>query len=183
MAAIHKSITRGYNGRTITIFTDSQAALKALESVTVKSKLVLECLGCISELATHNPLQLEWVLRHEGILGNKRTNELAKKGKDTPFTGPEPILGLPYSVVKQEVERKHIECWTSGKDSKHSKALMEGPQEGRRTKLLNVSSQHLFVVIGLLTGHLGLNGHLYKIGKDIDPLCRRLNTCYMNANP
>ena len=34
MAAIRESITRGYNGRTITIFTDSQAALKALESVT-----------------------------------------------------------------------------------------------------------------------------------------------------
>jgi hypothetical protein len=37
MAAIHESIARGYNGRTITIFTDSQAALKALELVTVKS--------------------------------------------------------------------------------------------------------------------------------------------------
>ena len=36
-AAVHESIARGYNGRTITIFTDNQAALKALESVTVKS--------------------------------------------------------------------------------------------------------------------------------------------------
>jgi len=51
MAAIHKGIVRGYNGRTITIFSESQAVLKVLESVTVKSKLVLECL---SELATHN---------------------------------------------------------------------------------------------------------------------------------
>ena len=51
MAAVRGNIARGYNGRTITIFTDSQAALKALESVTVKFKLVLECLD---ELATHN---------------------------------------------------------------------------------------------------------------------------------
>ena len=36
-----------------------------------------------------------------------------------------------------------------------------------------MSRQQLSVVIGLLTGHLGLNGHLYKIGKDINPLCRR----------
>ena len=41
MAAIRESITRGYNGSKITIFTDSQGALKALELVTVKSKLVL----------------------------------------------------------------------------------------------------------------------------------------------
>ena len=50
---------------------------------------------------------------------------------------------------------------------------MEGPQQSRATKLLNVSRQQLSVVIGLPTGHLGLNGHLYKIGKDIHPLCRR----------
>ena len=50
---------------------------------------------------------------------------------------------------------------------------MEGPQQGRATKLLNMSRQQLSIVIGLLTGHLGLNGHLYKIEKDINPLCRR----------
>ena len=83
MAAVRKSITRGYNGRTITIFTDSQAALKALETVTVKSKLVLECLQCLSELATHNSVQLVWVPGHEGILGNERADEMAKKGTDT----------------------------------------------------------------------------------------------------
>ena len=35
-----------------------------------------------------------------------------------------------------------------------------------------MSRQQLSVVIGLLPGHLGLNGHLHKIGKDINPLCR-----------
>ena len=35
-----------------------------------------------------------------------------------------------------------------------------------------MSWQQLSVVIGQLTGHFGLNGHLYKIGKDINPLCR-----------
>jgi hypothetical protein len=58
MASIRESIERGYNGRTITIFTDSLAALKALESVTVKSNLVLEYLGCLNELATDNSVQV-----------------------------------------------------------------------------------------------------------------------------
>ena len=58
MATIRESIVRGYNGRTITIFTDSQSAFKVLESVTVKSKLVLKCLECLSDLATHNSVQL-----------------------------------------------------------------------------------------------------------------------------
>ena len=58
MASIHESIAKGYNGRTITIFTDSQAALKAVESATVKSNLVLEYLGCLNELATDNSVQV-----------------------------------------------------------------------------------------------------------------------------
>ena len=58
MASICESIARVYNDRTIMLFTDSQVALKALESVTVKSKLVIECLECLSELATHNTVLL-----------------------------------------------------------------------------------------------------------------------------
>ena len=49
-----------------------------------------------------------------------------------------------------------IHCLTSGR-----------PQQDRATKLLNMRSQQLSVVIGMLTGHLSLNGHLYEIGKDI----------------
>ena len=84
---------------------------------------------------THNSVQLVWVPGQEGILSNERAYELAKKGADSPFAGPEPVLGLPYSVVKRAIgdwmERKHIECWRSGKDCKNSKALMEGLQQGK----------------------------------------------------
>ena len=43
------------------------------------------------------------------------------------------------------------------------------PQQDRAIKLLNMSRQKLFVV----TGNLGLNGHFYKIGKDVNSLSRR----------
>ena len=52
-------------------------------------------------------------------------------------------------------------------------SLVEGPQQGRATKLLSMSRQQISIVVGLLTGHLGLYGHLHKIGKDMNPLCRR----------
>ena len=88
--------------------------MKALESVIVRSKLFLQFLGCLDELAAYNSVQLMWVPGHEGILGNERANQLALKVADTPFTGPEPVLDLQYSLVKRAIgdwlERKHIEC-------------------------------------------------------------------------
>ena len=42
----------------------------------------------------HNSVQLVWVPRHEGILGNERTDKLAKKGANTI---------LCYMVVKQSL--------------------------------------------------------------------------------
>ena len=84
------------------------------------------------------------------------------------FQGPLPKTTQDRRWTKNSQTHKR-----PAQDCKHSKVLMEGPQQGRATKLLNMSRQQLFAVIGLLTGHLGLNGYLYKIGKDINPLCRR----------
>jgi hypothetical protein len=67
------------------------------------------------------------------------------------------------------MERKHktyISKQRAGslaKTASTPRPLMEGPQQGRATKLLNMSRQQLSVVIGLLTGHLGLHHHLHKL--------------------
>ena len=88
---------------------------------------------------------------------------------------PSPYLAcrIAWSSEQSGIRwRGNTECWKSSKDCKHSKALMEGPQQSRATKLLTMSRQQLSIVV-LLTGHLGLYGHLYRIGKDTNPLCRR----------
>jgi hypothetical protein len=65
---------------------------------------------------------------------------------------------------------------------------MEGHQQSRAIKPLNMSrQQQLSIVDGLLTGHLGLYGHLHRIGKNINAegvstAMKLLNTCYVNVN-
>ena len=89
------------------------------------------------------------------------------------------LLGLsPYLACRiawsgEQLGTGWRECWKSSKDCKHSKAVMEGPQQGRATKLLNMSWQQLSIVVSLLTRHLGLYWHLHRFGMDINPLYRR----------
>ena len=107
---------------------------------------------------------------------------MAKKGAETPFYWTRartwPTVQRSQASNRAWMERKNIECWKSSKDCKHSKALAEGPQQSRANKLLSMRKQHLLVVKGQLTGHLGLYGHLNKIEKGINPLCRS----WLNGN-
>jgi ribonuclease HI len=57
---------------TCLICSDSQAALKSLQSNKIKSKTVNKCLENINQLGQNNNLKLVWVPGHSGILGNEK---------------------------------------------------------------------------------------------------------------
>jgi hypothetical protein len=60
----YENIKRAYKNKQILIFSDSQAALKALSGPKVISRLVAECLNALSALANLNELTLIWVPGH-----------------------------------------------------------------------------------------------------------------------
>ena len=74
-----ENIRRAYKNKRILIFSDSQAALKALSSPKVTSGLVAECLDAVFALASLNEVTLIWVPGHCGILGNKKLISLLDK--------------------------------------------------------------------------------------------------------
>jgi len=59
-----ENIRRAYKNKQILIFSDSQAALKALCGPKVTSRLVAECLDALSTLASLNEVTLTWVPGH-----------------------------------------------------------------------------------------------------------------------
>jgi ribonuclease HI len=67
----YENIRRAYKNKRILIFSDSQAALKALSDLKVISRLVEECQEALTVLTALNEVTLMWVLGHCGILETK----------------------------------------------------------------------------------------------------------------
>jgi ribonuclease HI len=56
---------KSYTGRNIYIPSDSKAAIKALDSFQINSKLVRDWHQSLAKLAEHKRIQLVWVPGHE----------------------------------------------------------------------------------------------------------------------
>ena len=97
-------LDRNYRKQEITILSDSQAALKAINSVSINSKLVKECIEKLNKLAKENKVLLHWVPAHQGIEGNEKANNLARKGANTPLTEPEPFCFSNGNQLKAELK-------------------------------------------------------------------------------
>jgi hypothetical protein len=115
--------------------------------------------------------------RHEGIVGNEMTDQLARMGSEHPFIGPEPACGISVGAAKNAVRdwtnRNHKEYWESVTGLTQAKGLIQGPFARRTQDLLKLNRDQLQWVVGLPTGHCHLKGHLLKLGLTDDPICER----------
>jgi hypothetical protein len=90
----------------VSICSDSQEALKALQAVRTTSPLVQQCQKTLNDISTRQAVRLFWVLEHAGVRGNEIADEGARGGSDLMFVGPESNLG----VSKQDI-RRSVRCW------------------------------------------------------------------------
>ena len=163
-------------GRNIFILSDSQAAIRALNSTVIRSKLVFGCLNILKLLASKCNLTLIWVPGHQGHSGNEIADELAREGSQGPFIGPEPRFGFGPSNYKE-----YINGWVSREKNKHFRTLPVNSMsrdfiryDDRRTRqLMNLNRNEVRIVTGLLTGHCRLKSHLYNMKLSNDASCRK----------
>jgi len=175
--------SRAYKNKWILIFSDRQAALKALSSPKVTSGLVAERLDALFALASLKEVTLIWVPGQCGILGNEKADMLARQASAMPLLGPEPALGIPKcsarEAIKNWTEHQHHSAWRDLPGHRHGKLFIGRPCKKRADDLFQLSRHQLQMVVAILTGHAPVRRHLYIMGLfDGDPTCRycRLDT-------
>ena len=125
--AAKQLLTNGIENEKICVYSDSQAALKALESFTVKSRLVEECLNELNELGKKNRLKLCWVPGHCGISGNEIADRLARDATLIPFNC-DPVIPISFDLVRHRIQKRLVEfqqrAWSSSLPCRQSKMFV-----------------------------------------------------------
>ncbi|XP_073837756.1 uncharacterized protein [Musca autumnalis] len=86
----------------VTIFVDSQAALKAIKSCNIKSDVVLKCRSALETLT--NGFRLCWVPGHRDYLGNERADKLARRGSQSTDLAIADSIKPPICHFFQKIE-------------------------------------------------------------------------------
>jgi hypothetical protein len=159
---------RAYKHKRILIFSDSQAAHKALSSLKVTSGLVVECLDALSALASLNEVTLVWVPGHCGIPGNEEADKLARQASAMPLLGPELALGIPRcsprEASKNWTEYQHYIALKDLPGHSHGKLFIGRPCKRRAQDLLKLSRHQLKMAVVVVTEHARMRRHLYTMG-------------------
>ena len=93
LACVHEIETPDRPERYINIYSDSQAALKALQTAKTTFPLVQQCQQALNDISVQHAVRLHWVPGHAGVRGKEITDKLTRSGSGQQFIGPEPFLG------------------------------------------------------------------------------------------
>jgi ribonuclease HI len=171
-ALLHK----GVQGKQVTVFTDSQATIKALGKRWISERTTQECVARLNELSEANDVHVRWIPGHEGVAGNEAADEAAKAAAQLKkVEGPEPFIPLPASVLKANVRDHftslHDARWKATHDCRQSKEAMPGTESSIASSLMRLSRGDMWLVTQMITGHCNLARHGVITGRASDALC------------
>ena len=149
----------------ITINSDSQASLLALNNVWVKSKLVKETLDLMDRAADNcSSLTLRWVRSHVGHSGNVLADTAAREAKDDIVTPDWEAPLLSKAVMHAEIDKMAEKLWCKTwnevvgcRQTRHF--YPTGPRPSFYKSIINLPKPIVSQLVQLITGHTYLKRH------------------------
>ena len=144
----------------IKIFSDSQAAILALNSNTVTSSLVKQTIITLNTLADSTErLELCWIKAHVGHDGNERADQLAREAVKNSQVGVNtPQSWACYKAqLKEDIYTEWERRWTNDNAYRMTKIFYPKPDSNKAKKILKLNREQLKKLIELVTGQNNLN--------------------------
>ena len=176
--ACRKMISLGISGKTINLYVDSQAAIRAVNNYLIFSKSVLGTKTVVNTLGRNNNINIFWIKSHSNYLGNEVADRLAKRGSYLTGEGPEPYLPTSKSYIKKIIrkwgEKKHQQRWKKPSvDFKETKMMLPNIKNKAWKIIQKMNRKGAMYTTQILTGHGGVNKHLFKLRLADDPGCKK----------
>ncbi|XP_060516851.1 uncharacterized protein LOC132696179 [Cylas formicarius] len=167
---------RKIRNKSLAIYTDSQATIKALQSNKITSKLVLDCHKALNEITSQNKVTLSWVPGHGGHKGNEGADDAAREGSSMRLIGPEPFCGVAKPVAKTAImdwmDRESRRWWRDMPGQRQAKEFLRGPSANFTEDLLSYNRKAVRIMVGLRTGHCRRKRHLSLMEVEENTECR-----------
>ncbi|KAL7726428.1 hypothetical protein ACLKA6_004568 [Drosophila palustris] len=161
--------------RNISIYIDSQAAIKALSTNTVKSKLTRNTAAALNQ-CQHHSIRLVWVPGHLEVSGNEMADECARAGSALPASCAVVDICKPIQYALSELTRTERATadrhWAAILGCLVSKALWPRYNPQRTAELLHFNKNRIRLLTGVLTGHCHIGRMAQRYGGPYQDFCR-----------
>ena len=151
--------------RSITIYSDCQAAILALRNVWVKTKLVQETLDLLDQASqTCKSLTIRWVKSHIGHEFNELADTAARNGRDDDVAPDWESPLLAKAVMHSEIDKMTLDLWkrewnevVGCRQTRHF--YPEGPRNSFFKSFICLPKPIAGQLVQAMTGHTFLNRH------------------------
>ena len=154
----------------VSVYSDNQASLFAINNTFIKSELVQETISLLEEAALairtvddEFTVNIHWIKSHIGHKGNEAADELAKGGAGSGQLVLDPPK-MPKALLHRELDKLSYKMWAADwvsdptcRQTKHW--FPEGPIPSFSYSLLNQPRIIFGQLVGLVTGHNHLKRH------------------------
>ena len=164
--------------KNIIIYSDSQAAIKALDKTIIKHITVKTCHENLTQLANKgNKVVLSWIPGHRGHEGNELADTLAKMGTKSPKLFHHiktPAQTIKLLILRHFKKETLAEFYLKSKLSEEClKPMRTFLQHHKRItkEIKHLDKQDTAIITKILTGHNNLNNHAFRAKLADSPKC------------
>lgn len=148
--------------RWVNIYSDGLAAIRVMESLMARLKLIGECLTSLSIASEYLQIKLIWAPGHSYITENCRADEVITSDRVT--CGP---------LLDRWAHSRLCKCWAKTPTCKVERSFWPAVDCRRSMELLQRAKRKLSILTGVLTGHCPLGTHAVRLNIFMDPYRRR----------